>query len=200
MPAAVRNKLTKIPVERNFALVNRALCDRRPALSTLVVAAAVLLSGCGEWRADRAFRRATAGEEHRRPAAVVADLQAVVARWPHSKAAARARREIEWLNDFEQSSKRGRGLLAWDAVRRVAAAAERFRLSRGRFPDAYEEMVPKYLPGPIRDPWGQSVGYLRTAGGYQTVCYGADQIPGGAGDDSDVLVENGREVKVGTGR
>ncbi len=162
---------------------------------------ASLCAGCSEWRAERAFRRVVAQEKSKDGAVVVRDLQQLVARWPATKAAEKARHEIEWLHDLEQSSTRGLGLLAWDAVRRVSMAAERYRVARGRYPERYADLVPRFLPGPILDPWGHEVGYLHTLSGYQAICYGADGIPGGSGEASDILVDTGREIRVGrTGR
>lgn len=171
----------------------------RPAGRLVVVLGLLaLFCGCGEWRAERALREAVSTERKRPPARVREDLARIAERWPETRAAARAREEIEWLDDLEQSAQRGQGLLAWDAVRRVGRAVEQFRVARGRYPEAYEQLVPRFLPGTVRDPWGQAVGYLRTSAGYQVICYGADGIPGGIGDGSDLLVENGREIKVGS--
>lgn len=171
-----------------MTFLRRSVC-----LAVLVTSCA----GCSEWRAERAFRRTVAQEKTKDGAVVVRDLQQLVDRWPATKAAAKARHEIEWLHDLEQSSTRGLGLLAWDAVRRVAMAAERFRSAHGRYPDRYADLVPRFVPGTVTDPWGHEVGYLRTASGYQAICYGADGIPGGTGDASDILVDTGREIRVG---
>lgn len=151
-------------------------------------------SGCAEWRAERALKRAVAEVDKRATGDTRKDLRKIVERWPETKAAARAREEIEWLDDLDESSHRGRGLLAWDAVRRVARAVERYRTTNRRYPERFDDLVPRFLAGAVRDPWGQAIGYRRTASGYQTICYGADGIPGGHGEATDILVENGREI------
>lgn len=163
-----------------------------PLLCVLALAA-----GCSEGRAGRAFRAATEDAQNRPSAEVRTELQRVIERWPHTRAADLARREIEWMDDLEKSSFNGRALLAWDAVRRVGQAVERYRMRRGRYPERYADLVPLWLPGPIDDPWGQPIGYLRTPRGYQVVCFGSDGIPGGQGDATDVIVENGRAIRRG---
>lgn len=159
-----------------------------------IVLALVLSAGCAERRAERALRRAQALEQDRRAAQAREQLSEIVRRWPKTRAAQRARLEIEWLDDLDQGVQRGRVLLVWDAVRRVSHAAEAFRLARGRYPERFDELVPVFVPGPVLDPWGHPVGYLRTKDGYQAISFGSDGIPGGSGDAADLLVQNGQVV------
>lgn len=167
----------------------------RGCIAALVACAA--LFGCSEQRAERAFRRAAEREQTAPLAEVRDELAGVRARWPRTRAAARAEREIEWIDAILSASARGPHLLAWDAVRKVGGAAERFRAAHRRFPDSLDEMVPRYLAGPVLDPWNEPVRYRRTPRGYQVASYGADRVPGGSGADSDLLVENGRRVGIG---
>jgi hypothetical protein len=153
--------------------------------------------GCSGRQAEKAFRRAVAEEGRRSPSYTRDALRQIIQRWPQSPAAARARLEIEWLDDLELGSKKGQALRVWDAVRRVGRAVEQFRLAHRRFPARFEEMVPEFLPGPVLDPWGHPVDYRPTPGGYQAICYGADGIPGGTGDAVDILVENSRLKPLG---
>ncbi len=152
----------------------------------------LLGAGCTERRAQHALQHALALERDRRPDQARAQLAELVRRWPMTRAAGQARIEIEWLDDLAQGAQRGQALLVWDAVRRVARAAEAFRLARGRFPERFDELVPHYLPGPVLDPWDRAVGYLRTDHGYQVICYGSDGLPGGVGDAADLLVDDGQ--------
>jgi hypothetical protein len=167
------------------------------ALAAAVAIAAVAAAGCSERRAENAFLRAVAEESHGAPSRAREAFRQIAERWPRSAAAARARLEIEWLDELEAGSKRGQALRVWDAVRQVGRAAELFRLSHRRFPDRFDEMVPEWLPGGVLDPWGHAVEYRRTAGGYQAISYGADGIPGGNGDDADILVENSHLRPIG---
>lgn len=161
---------------------------------TILTLVAVLSTaiGCSEWRAERAFKRAVEMEKAKPTRDVLLELNKIVERWPMTRAAGKARKEIEWLSDLQDATTRGKGLLAWDSVRKVARAAEQFRVAKGRYPENMEEMIPRFLSGEIRDPWGTPVGYRKTASGYQAICFGADGIPGGTGDDADINIVNGQ--------
>lgn len=167
----------------------------RIAAAAALVALA-LLAGCSEQRAERRYHGLIESAESRSAEAQRDALEQIVQRWPRTEAAAKARREIEWIDDLAIVSERGPALMAWDAVRDVSRAAERFRLDRGRFPDSVADLVPRYLPTVRRDPWGHEVQYLRRGDGYRVICYGKDGLPGGTGHAGDVLVDTGREVKV----
>jgi hypothetical protein len=160
------------------------------ALWALLVVGALCAVGCAERRAERALQQVTATGRFAPPAETRAALAEIAQRWPQTAAAAKAREEIEWLDEFEVSSQRGKALLAWDAVRKVGRAAERHQVDRGRFPASFDELVPRYLPAAVVDPWGNPVDYRVIPGGYQAVSYGSDGIPGGRGEAEDILVEN----------
>ncbi len=171
----------------------------RTALAALAIVALAASSGCAEQRAERRYRALIESADARSVEAQREALAEIVARWPKTEAAAKAEREIEWINDLAVVSERGPALMAWDAVRDVSRAAEQFRLDRGRFPESLDEMVPSYLPAVRRDPWGHAVRYQRHGDGYRVICFGKDGIPGGTGHASDVLVDTGREVTVNPG-
>ncbi|RMG47284.1 MAG: hypothetical protein D6718_03980 [Acidobacteria bacterium] len=182
---------------RAIRLAERNLCWRSAALAGVLLA---VCAGCAEERARRALEEAlaeSAAAKQAEDAELRARLQAIVRRWPGTRAASRARRELEWLDDLANASARGPELRAWDAVRRVARAAERFREDHGRYPRRFEELVPRYLHGPVVDPWGHRIRYERHGGGYRVVCYGADGLPGGVGVSSDLVAANGESVAVG---
>ncbi len=160
----------------------------------------MLAGGCADWRAERAYRRAMSDAETAEASETKELLIDIEKRWPRTEAAAKARREIEWIDDLRHVSVRAPALMAWDAVREVANGVERFKLRHGRYPDRVGELSPRFVRGPVVDPWGHPVQYQRHAHGYRVICYGEDGIPGGVGLASDVLVETGREVKIGESR
>ena len=168
-----------------------------PAVILLVVLLGPGLTGCAGRRAEAAFREAVALEEKASLEAARVKLEEVVRRWPDTPAADDARREIEWIDAVLDAAAHGPSLAAWDAVRKVSRAAEEFRLAEGRYPRSLDEMVPRWLEGPVRDPWGHEVRYAPAPDGYRVICYGSDGLPGGQGDATDLVVENGNEVHRG---
>lgn len=171
----------------------------RPAICVLVALLSgllLLLAGCsGERAAEKAFEQATSRQGERPLEQVRDELRQIVEQWPETHAARKARRELEWVETLLSAEARGPSLLAWDAVREVASAAEKFRLARGRYPAQFSELVPRYLDGAVRDPWGFDVDYHRTSKGYQVVCYGEDGIPGGTGLGTDLIIDTGQVVQ-----
>lgn len=116
------------------------------------------------------------------------DLVRIVNGWPGTEAAGRAQRELESMDALDAAAARGQSLRAWDTVRRVANAAERYRLRHGKFPRSADALIPRYLERSVDDPWGNPVLYERTSAGYRVVSYGADGVPGGADEAADLLV------------
>ena len=180
---------------------SRCRRDRRrvPRNAGLLAAAvAIVLAGaCAEWRSERAYGRVIDRIDEAEPSDLRERLVQIEKRWPGTDAAAKASREIEWIDDLRHISARAPALMAWDAVREVANGVERFKLRHGRYPDRIDELVPRFLREPVVDLWDNPVQYQRHAHGYRVICFGEDGIPGGTGLASDVLVETGREVKIG---
>ncbi|MEE4298065.1 MAG: type II secretion system protein GspG [Pseudomonadales bacterium] len=160
---------------------------RKVVMACLLVA---LLAACSdEKRARDAFRSAMSDSD--RPVAELrADLEALIERWPESEAARRAAEELESLDALAEATARGLSLRAWDAVRSVAQAAERFRLRHGRFPKDVRELIPRYIEDRVADPWGGEVLYVASGRGYKVISYGSDGMPGGTGDAADVMVDS----------
>ena len=154
-----------------------------------------LAAGCAESRAEKAFQQAVAKEKEGSLEPVRDDLREITEQWPKTDAARKARRELQWIETLLTAEARGPSLLAWDAVREVSNAAERFRMVKGRYPRTLDEMVPRYLDGPVRDPWGSEIVYRRTKKGYQVVCYGEDGIPGGSDLGTDLLIDTGDVIE-----
>jgi general secretion pathway protein G len=152
--------------------------------------------GCDERSARERLDEALAASDDTPLPGLEQELQEIVDTWPDTDAAARARRELQWVRDLQTAHKRGRWLAAADSARRVAAAAERYRLDRGAYPHDVSDLVPRYLDRPVHDPWGGEVLYRRNDGGYTVVSLGADGLPGGIGPERDVVVENG-ELRAG---
>jgi hypothetical protein len=163
--------------------------SRATLVVTALIVAFLALACSEEGRAKEAFEAALADsdlplDEQR------AAFEAIVERWPESEAAGKARRELDSISSLESSARRGLALRAWDAVRRVAQAAERYRLRHGRYPESFDALVPRHLEGPVLDPWGGPVLYRRDGSGYRVVCYGADRMPGGEGEGADLMLDD----------
>jgi len=153
-------------------------------------------SGCAEWRSEKAFEKAVALMDDGKNDEALGILNGIQKKWPKTDAAAKSHHEIEWIEDLRRISAHGPKLMAWDAVRKVARAAESYRIQRRHYPSQFDELIPRFLSGPIRDPWGRRVVYRKRPGGYQVVSYGRDGLPGGDGLDGDLLVDTGREVRL----
>jgi hypothetical protein len=172
---------------------------KQAALFLALLAAALMLStaACAERAAEARLEEVLAESGVRALPQVERELREIVETWPDTDAAARARRELQWVQELQTAQKRGLWLAAVDAARRVASAAERYRLDRGAYPRDAKDLVPRYLEGLVQDPWGETVLYRRSGRGYTVVSLGADGLPGGVGPERDVVIESG-ELRAGT--
>ena len=163
---------------------------RRTSNLLLAALALLVLSSCSSEKPAREAFRSVMSDSDRPVAELRADLEALIERWPESKAAAQARAELESPDALSEATARGLSLRAWDSVRSVAQAAERFRLAYGRYPKGMNELVPRYLEERVADPWGGEVIYVPDGSGYKVISYGSDGVPGGIEDAADVMVDS----------
>lgn len=161
-------------------------------IAAICFALLLLAGGCAQRRAQSAFKDAIELEETEGLPAAREALHQLINRWPKTKAAERARAEIEWIDDILSAAARGPLLAAWDSIRKVSVAVEKFRVRERRFPEQLEELIPRYLAGQVLDPWGVPVRFDRRGDGYVVVSYGADGLPGGTGNNTDFVIQNGR--------
>lgn len=77
---------------------------------------------------------------------------------------------------------------AHERLRELADEIEGFREATGELPSSVEgiEGVASE-PRLLVDPWGNPVVYLRVAGGFWLLSWGADGAPGGEGDAADLV-------------
>lgn len=76
-------------------------------------------------------------------------------------------------------------------IERVAAALQRFKADRGKYPGALEELKPEYVDAgtSFKDGWGNPIHYKVPGTNQQPfdlVSYGADNKPAGAGKNEDI--------------
>src|SRR5688500_8650775 len=79
---------------------------------------------------------------------------------------------------------------AHDRLGELAREVESFRSETKRLPsslDGLGEVVSLDTERLLSDPWGNPVYYLRVAGGYWLMSWGADGAPGGEGDAADLV-------------
>lgn len=83
-------------------------------------------------------------------------------------------------------------------IRNICKALEDYHTKYSKYPDrenwikALTEPSEKFVRGPLEripdDPWGNKYEYFLTEGGkdFEVVSYGADEEPGGEGEDKDI--------------
>lgn len=77
---------------------------------------------------------------------------------------------------------------AHDRLGELAREIGEFRASTGELPSSLEGVAGiASRPDLLEDPWGFPVFYLRVAGGFWLMSWGADGAPGGEGDAADVV-------------
>jgi hypothetical protein len=162
------------------------------------VAIVIMIPGCGldERRAGRLHEQAARQVDGHDLEGAVATLQRVIDRYPGTRAAAAARKEIVLYRGLIDAARRFPTRRASDVVIAVARAIERYRDDRNAFPSNLRDLVPTYLTDLANDPWGRPLIYESTSRStYVLKCLGADGVEGGAGESADLVVRNGRFVK-----
>jgi tetratricopeptide (TPR) repeat protein len=167
------------------------MVSSRLGAAVLALAAAALLTGCSDRKAEALFEDGARLAAQGRYEEAIATFRAVEQRYPRSQVAERAAREVELLHDLLVAGRRYKTDRALALVRETTRAIERFHADQGRWPLRLDELVPAWLERLEEDPWGRQVRYERTGKGYRVSCLGADGRSGGSNDDQDVVVENG---------
>lgn len=77
---------------------------------------------------------------------------------------------------------------AHERLGELARDVEAFRAETGQLPSSFDGLdgvaSSEHL---LADPWGHEIYYLRVAGGFWLMSWGADGEPGGEGDAADVV-------------
>ena len=77
---------------------------------------------------------------------------------------------------------------ATERLGELAREVGEFRSLTGELPSSLEGIEGiASEPQLLQDPWGFPVFYLRVAGGFWLMSWGADGVPGGEGDAADVV-------------
>jgi hypothetical protein len=157
---------------------------------------AVLTVGCSEYAAGRRYDQAQRHIREGEFVEAVRLLDQVIARYPETEAAEHARNEVTLFRGLAGAVERYPLRRVRDQMIETARAVYKFRSRGGGWPSSLSRLTPKYLDGPLRDPWGRPLVYVvKPRGrGYVLACYGSDGQRGGAGEASDWFIENGSFV------
>jgi hypothetical protein len=192
-------------MERVHAEVNgaRRVLDlrevaRRFTLSAATLALALACAACGasERDAERWYRDAERFAEAGEPARAAELLEKIIAERPGGAVAAQAREKLVLYRGLADAVERYPQRRAREIVVATARAIERFKAAHGAPPDALDALVPDALESAPRDPWGRALQFTREGPArYRLASLGADGARGGAGDDADIVVVNGKFVE-----
>jgi general secretion pathway protein G len=70
-------------------------------------------------------------------------------------------------------------------LKAISNGVDLYHVETGQWPDALQQLVPKYIKDLHKDPWGSEYAYVRSGEGYDVYSYGPDKAQGG-GDDISV--------------
>ena len=121
-------------------------------------------------------------------------LERIINDYPGTREATIAAEEYDTFRDLFQYEVEARKQAVERALTKIGRSVEVYHRERGRFPASIDELVPRYLPQRVEDPWGNPVFYTRNRNGYVIACFGKDGIPGGTDEDRDLFIQNGQFV------
>ncbi|MEE8412343.1 MAG: type II secretion system protein GspG [Acidobacteriota bacterium] len=160
---------------------------------TLVSVASIACAG-DEGAARRMGNEAVAAVKAQRLDEAIALYREVVDRYPDTAVALHARERITFLSGLSHSVVSFPSRTARDLMVETARAVQRYRYSKGRYPDNLDALMPKMLNEAPIDPWGSPLQYERLEGGYRLSCLGGDSRRGGEGIAMDFVIVNGNFV------
>ncbi len=121
-------------------------------------------------------------------------LERIINDYPGTREASIAAEEYDTFKDLFQYEVEARKQAVERALTKVGRSVEVYHRERGRYPANMDELVPRYLPQRVEDPWGNPIFYKRSSNGYIIACFGKDGIPGGSDEERDLFVQNGQFV------
>jgi Type II secretion system (T2SS), protein G len=161
------------------------------ALALVAVSMAFVSCGGGERRADRLWREAVDRAGNNDTEGAVRLMQKIIDDYPDTPVAAKARDQIVVYRGLAHAVQTYPMRRARELMVHVARAVETYRHQKGRPPASLDDLVPALLPALPQDPWGRPFRYALEGKTYRLHCDGADGVPGGTGDDADLVVVDG---------
>jgi len=167
-----------------------------PILAWLCLCIALANGACAgeETKAQRMADEAIAAVEAQQLDTAIALYRDMIARYPHTEAASHARERITFLSGLSYSVRSFPSRTARELMVTTARAVQRYRYSKGRYPDNLDALMPRMLDEAPIDPWGRPLNYERLKNGYRLSCLGGDGRRGGEGLATDFVVVNGNFV------
>ncbi len=165
-------------------------------LASLALVAAATGCATEESRARELYDEAQDLIDQDRIEEAVVVYDEILARYPETDVAGKARAEVGVYRDLAGAVDRYPSHSSLDVMVRAGRAIERYRWRRGAYPESLAVLVPDFLDERPVDPWGRDLRYRRKGPrrGYVLACYGSDGEPGGEGEDADLIADNGRFV------
>ncbi len=167
-----------------------------PSVAGLCLCLAITNGACAsdEVKAQRMGQQAVTAVEAQELEAAIELYRGMIARYPHTEAALHAQQRITFLSGLSNSVRSFPSRTARELMVATARAVQRYRYSKGRYPDNLDALMPKMLDEAPIDPWGRPLNYERLKNGYRLSCLGGDGRRGGEGVATDFVVVNGNFV------
>jgi general secretion pathway protein G len=73
-------------------------------------------------------------------------------------------------------------------LKSLANSVDLYHVDTGTWPDALQQLTPKYVREIRKDPWGKDYAYTRSGDGYDVYSFGPDKTQGGS---DDIVVHGG---------
>lgn len=193
----MRRRTNQVNGEIDSTMVFSRSTWRRAVGVAIVVTA--IMTGCGprERRAEKIYGEAARAVEQEDFESAVEKLEVILRDHPDTKIAERARDEIVVYRGLADAVVAFPGRRSFDGIVQIARALDRYKARRGSWPESLGELVPDAIAALPVDGWERDFAFERTAKGYRLACYGSDGVPGGDGDQGDIVVENGVFVRGG---
>jgi len=163
------------------------------ALRFVCLCVALVCVACAddETKAKRLEAKADTAVEEQRINDAIELYREILATFPATEPGRNADERITFLSGLSHSVTSFAPRTARDMMVETARAVQRYRWTKGRWPDNLDALRPDLLDEPPIDPWGRPLQYERRRNGYRLSCLGADGRVGGDDDATDFVVVNG---------